>query len=830
MNENESEHNQDQQAPPDACQEANNETPTHDPNTPNAFQTVNNKGPVEKQVNLAGPGVVNIIAGDESAFQDPSQPLHNKSDDLPVVDFPDMEKYVGQLKKERVLLVDCSYDKILHAAMYKLSEYTEFKDYEKCLLKFEGTQSEPTELHVGLLANKKIGRGEKLIVIASLVSQRSQKFWDSMYFKDPLQAQGFQTQLKENDVMLVCLATNPSLFKDARSRLHFSNHWHVDYLPFLPSLLQSSMSGDGKTSLWEKILEQRKKKLWGQSNNDGEFYGLVCGYLESGGLEQLKEEVKNRDKYREGENVQEFLRTRGGVRSEELMKGIESDDSAKNIALTALYVATFFPGLLRGDFGYLVSLLLRDEKVVVSIESQVETKKGNLKTIRTPAEKSCLEIWQNTQDEIMEKCHLKVIRSETDVQIIDFSSPQLRSEVKTYLEQKSLYLRHFERLQTEGLLFNKVIQDYKVIENFINLATEMAISDPSRYGESWLMGVIVSLKQSLKQSQPSIEIDTSNEKDAVFQLLAVLAKHKEGKQQVRFIIARLAELIREMLNRPQLQKIVTQFLDNLLQEKHFDVVLFMVLGIVRQLRFASQFDGMYWIRQLIERGRGEDRNETYKALLDQARQSGFRVYELLDTLKTWLPDPTLAQDKYSSSNKYALKFIIDYARITLSNFNPEIYGNWPSKYPLFATLAVTEEKELAKIDLLVSWVFHPGMPYALSELKDSFVVDRQGVSINMLLADLVELWFKVLSGLNAKNVPPEGLAMSERLLQQIALKTGRSQQRELKKRWQEMETYFRDKISKVDVTDRAQRRKLENEILIISSLRKKFKAFTHKTT
>ncbi|HIE01358.1 MAG TPA: hypothetical protein EYP59_13880 [Thiotrichaceae bacterium] len=363
------------------------------------------------------------------------------------------------------------------------------------------------------------------------------------------------------------------------------------------------------------------------------------------------------------------------------------------------------------------------------------------------------------------------------------------------------------------------------------------------------MDIIIGLKQHLNiqlKIDPNVDPRDVNP-DKVLELINQELKTRE--QEVRAIIIRLSELIREMLNYTQLQEMVKNFLDNLIKKQDYATVLMIVLGIVKQLRFASQFDGMYWIKQLLDRGDQKAKNEVYNTLLEQAKKSGLRVYELLDTLKTWLPDRGLEHEKYSLSNEYALKLIIDYAMTAINNFKAVDYGVWPSKYPLFANL--NDDNELAQIDLLVSWFFHPGMEYALKHLgektyhqlsnqlsqfkkallEDNSIDNANNLKVikdlkvfNIILADLVEIWFKILHGFDTKNTHPEVLPISDRLLQQVVLNSDRSQQTFFLRRWWLRQGLFTDEIRKISLAERAKRQRFINERKVILELHKKFKA------
>ncbi|MCK5524909.1 MAG: hypothetical protein KAI83_17420 [Thiomargarita sp.] len=742
---------------------------------------------------------------DESTFKDPTKLLPNKPAGIPSFDFPkEIEEHFAELKSNRILLVDCVDENIARAACYELVNSTE-ENYEKRLLTFESNKLEQPDLHLDVFANEKIGRGEKLVVLVSL---KSQKFLDSMFFEESLHADSIKEQLEKNDMMLVCFANSnfiQDIWREKRSYFHFPK-WNI---PFLFYLLKAYFNDNIAESLEKQILQQRNYGLWDENNSDSEFYGLVYGYLRNG-AEQLREEVEKRDPYSEGESVPDFLKKIRTVRPKELIK---DDDPITN---TVLYVATFFPGLNRRDFDFIVSFLLKGEKTTIEEESTRKTKKGKIKIVRTTKKRNCLKIWEKSQDKILADCHIQVIRSELGSQIVDFSLPYLRGELKKYLEQKSLYINHFEQIRESGLLFNFNVSR-NIIDNMINLSVEMAVSDPNYYGEKWLMAIIIGIKQHLNSDS---DLEADNEFEALIKSIAIELAKEEKRLQIKPIIIRLSELIREMLNYPQLQEMIKNFLENMMRRKDYAVLLEIVLGIVRQLRFVSQFDGMYWIKQLLERGEPQAKKEAYKTLLEQAKQSGLRVYDLLEKVKTWIPDPNLDYDKYSPSNKYALKFIIDYARDTLSHFNRAHYGVWPSKYPLFANL--TEEKELKQIDLLISWMFHPKMQNVLNALDDFIKANK--INVNTLLADLIEIWFKVLYGFQTTNLHPEVLAVSDRLLRQIVLNTNRSQQRELVRRWWVRQGFFTEEILKVGIAERTKRQQLTNERKVILELHKNFKA------
>ncbi|RKZ39923.1 MAG: hypothetical protein DRQ49_09955 [Gammaproteobacteria bacterium] len=513
----------------------------------------------------------------EPFTDDPTDELPTKPSELSIFHAPsDIDEYFHALKTQRILLVDCFDDKILLAAFYGLVDKIE-EGYEKKHFSFE---NQKTDVQLELFLKEKIGRGEKVIIGVDLQTNlQSEGFLKPMRSENPINIGTIKQQLQIKERMLICYANSQFIqgtLVGKRSSFHFPR-WHI---PFLSPLLKAYFNDDTANSLEKQILQQRHYGLWDENNSVREFYGLISGYLRNG-TGQLREEVENRSLYSEGDSVADFLKEIRTVRAKELVQ----DDLVKN---TVLYVATFFPGLNRHDFDDLVSLLLKGERTTMMLESQVEGRRGRMRTVRTSEERDAPEIWSKNQDKILKECSLQIIRSETGSHVIDFSLPYLREKLKKHLEQKSLYIRHFEKIQKyklhNGILLNIDFNiSSKLIENVMTLSAEMAIAEPSRFGKPWLIAIIGKIKEDYTKEVNKIQahfgneremldmfsnvgIDISN-KDTIAQSLvlkllsagakeAVALKEKEVLQQVQQyttqLISRLSELIYKMLKYPQL--------------------------------------------------------------------------------------------------------------------------------------------------------------------------------------------------------------------------------------------------------------------------------------
>lgn len=428
---------------------------------------------------------------------------------------------------------------------------------------------------------------------------------------------------------------------------------------------------------------------------------------------------------------------------------------------TVIFTATFFPDLSPYDFERIVAFLLEERSITVTIQSQIITEQGESKIIKNIEKEQLLAIWRSSlaqRDNFLKKCYLKAVRLEDSSQIIDFSLPYLRNEFKIYFEeQKSLYLlEQFNR--TRLLLFDSSL---KVGRNAIDLTVNMATSYPKIYGEDWLFDIVLA---STNAANSDIGINF----DLVLQLQRLSTNTRR-----EFIFTRISALLYQMLEYSQLVDVVKSFLDRLMLVRQYDVVL----AIIKNLRSAPQFNGLYWVKQLLDRGNGEIRSEAYKFLYNWLKQSGYRIYDLLEALKGWLPGRERLPNSYSPSNRYALQMFIEYCLQTTSNLDCKYYGYYPSKYLLFS--ALQDSSIDSKLETLASWLFHLDSE---GKLALRHIVDK-GVNATQLVSFLIAQWFIILWGLEKKEPNQEVTAVFNDFIHQIILTIDRSLQKQLVQHW-----------------------------------------------
>lgn len=765
-------------------------------------QKVESKGKIDHQyiiqnVDALNYYVENHLPEDDSKninFVDPTSDLPSRPSNVPQFNSPkELQTNFKILKEEHILIVSSLDEKLLLSATYALIDMPEMKNYQRRRFLLKEAKEEQVEFLLGMFTNKKIGRGESLIVVIDIKLQR---FLDSL-FADLLYVEGIKESLKKNNIFLICIVNAELLTNNLINKFTVSNlcYWEIY---FLRHLLCQHFDGSRAENLEKKILELRGYGLWGEYNNDIEFHEHISSYLRAG-EEQFEQLVETSYKNSKEMSRIEFQESINSVKVSDLFK---EDELINNIVL---YVATFFPDLTPRNFDEIVLLLLKDEKGTIIVESQKVTKKGKIKIVKDIKEKELINIWKDKSDKILKECCLKSVESENTSKVIDFTRPYLRKEMKKYLEQeRPMFLQHqFEVIQNSWLLFDPYVSS-KITENVIKLSVEMTLSDPQYYGSEWLMSFVVGIK---RQSNIDIASGKNFEDFLITQLLARI----EEERLRRYFFARLSDLIREMLNHKELRDLIKNFLEILIETRHHDAVLEIVLEVAKRLRDTEEFDFLYWIKRLLDQGLEKIKVATYRALYNHAKQSGARIYQIIDKIKTWLPEKDREFNRYSPSNYYSLRFIMDYCSTSVLDYKQENYGDWPSTYPLFIIIHENKNSFKTRLKELIEWIFHPGLK---NILDDSF--ENKEVIINTLLADLIEAWVTILQGFDEEDINPETLNIVDMLLHQISIIINRDQQRTLQERWRLRRQVYLNLMSQMNVQQRAQRAvlKVRRKILI----------------
>jgi len=454
------------------------------------------------------------------------------------------------------------------------------------------------------------------------------------------------------------------------------------------------------------------------------------------------------------------------------------------IRKTVLYVATFFQNLNIGEFDRIVSLLLADQTTLIEIENKLENKpeapvntestvsvtvgdqtitfnqsqkaqpnqSPSLPKIQT--KKLLRDIWEEDAENILKKCFLELSVNEYNFRVIDFSLPHLRDELKQYFEDVKFieYRNKFQKIIGLNLFFDISPQVAKAVRD---LSVTMIISQPRV--DSWV--------------------------DWLTQIV-IEALESRSTKDLEYVYYCIADLLRETLDYPEVEELAGNFLDRLVSLKHHNVVL----SLSKRLRFAPQFDEYYWLEQSINRGNEAARREAYQLIYNQIKQSGSRIYEILEKVNAWLPSLERDPEKYSFSNKYALQLLIEYVIETLEEFDEKLYGEKAFSYPLFGGLRSGASFD-SRLNMIVEWFLHPGVKSILDNDVDSLSI------ISILVFPSL---FNILLGLKEEmSLNSEFTLISDALLQSIndvatryEKKTNKKYLEIITEYWRMLSTYF----------------------------------------
>ncbi|MBI3650079.1 MAG: hypothetical protein HY231_03435 [Acidobacteria bacterium] len=505
-----------------------------------------------------------------------------------------------------------------------------------------------------------------MVVIIRCAGTPSARFLDSLFDMQTPDFCGVQDKLIGRGTYLICLIPSQELNRRKISLKRLQcKVWHIDRLG---SLLKDYFP-DTYESVQDRLLDQRKYGLW--SEDEQEFYNEVKTALENGNLPQKLEANQPEIEKKSTEYV------------------IPED---KPLHQMVYYVATFFPDLSPNDFNKVVQVLLGDSTTTISKTITQQSEDGTIRQVTVEVEKPLHELWRTSSDSLRRDCNLKSQRKESTV--IAFSKEWMQGHFKKLFEENhSFYLENqFEMIQSTGLLFSPSV---KVAENVITLIVDRILTFPDVYDKFWLFNLLRVVNATLE------EISALSWMPDIVRFL-----HAENAKK---LYNRLSELIRKMLENASLTKMVNGLLEELMRIGAHESVF----EIVKNLRYASNFNEFHWLRQLLEQGTAEIAQSVLHYLFSEMKRLNFRVYEVLHALDGWLPDPNDTEKGYSISGCSPLKLLVKYYEYSMREVTFENHGQWPTTYPL---LFAKDSKTVGdNFGLLIRCFFHPWMKAILAE-------------------------------------------------------------------------------------------------------------------
>jgi hypothetical protein len=250
-------------------------------------------------------------------------------------------------------------------------------------------------------------------------------------------------------------------------------------------------------------------------------------------------------------------------------------------------------------------------------------------------------------------------------------------------------------LHQAGLLF---CPSESIAEGLVRISTEAAARDPAAFDGRWLLGV---LSRADETSPAALD--------------------------------RFSVLLRGFCGERALSQAVDAVFEDLVRTRAFP----QALGLAERLVGEIGFDDLAWLRRMVDCGDAAAGAAAHRLLLTQLAE-GTRVYPILRALSAWLPPIKPDCRTCSHSNLLALRVLPEFALSAASCLGDAAYGSWPSRYPLFASMA---RKELAEqVTLLMNWMLHPVLPavFGAGEIAED-EADR-------LVATIIAEWTFILCG------------------------------------------------------------------------------------
>jgi hypothetical protein len=603
--------------------------------------------------------------------------------------FEDLESNFNTLVGQRIIVVSC-YDSnmALAAAHFLVNRLT---DVAQCrLLNFQQLSPDDCDLRIYTAIEPIDKPQQSTAFIVDATSSSAEQFLESVLSTSTTSPQMIMKGLRENKFFLVCIADAETMdltSKNPRKQLVFV-HWRI---PFLETALRFHYPQQA-TELEKVIKDQRLMGTWAEE--DRSFCNEISGLLKNG---QLLKVINSKNAVEADHNRPEFL----------------DNNSVED---TVLYAATYFTNLKLFDFSRVVTALLGNRTMTVTVKSVERSSDGTVREVEVSQQKPLVEIWEQSGDRILKSCSI-IIR---DAGVITFANHKVRDDLRTHLESYHgfYFANRFHDVLRQGLIFDR---SDAIAENARRLLLDMMVSNPETYGIAWLLDLIQDIDSHFhKRNGDSGSTDNP---------LKVLGNRVNEDHVFR----RLSQVLRDMLGANLHDMVDSLFRELLAARLHTPALELMKLLLL----FTSDPREFGWLRNLIDQSDHETSEAAYRYLYGEVRKGKYYAYDFLTMLERWLLDEDRKDESYSPSNRAALRLLIEFSLESTVRFRGDQYGQWPVKHPL---LAIDNDDVAAKhFELLARWLFHPGMDRVILTLNP-------GERVVHLLGALVAEWAFIIVG------------------------------------------------------------------------------------
>jgi hypothetical protein len=582
----------------------------------------------------------------------------------------ELARVVAAWRDRRLILISSAYvEYALDAAWEVIERLPGSPARFNGIIAFEDIASKNIEFSIQKLFDQLPEAKAESVVIVNATHTQAQTFPNSFLGNTAL-AGTREDVLRDSKHFLVVLVDLSYAHENHLAHQSFP-YWEIPFLePFLKGVFPQEHE-----RLLKEIRSQRGK--WEQ--DEVSFAKQVINYQNS---ERLLEVIES-----------------GGPQdpegcAEALLK------AANPVEKTVLYAATVFEEITSPEFCRVIEALL-NERARRATEQSSPAVVGNGSDGSAHAGETEIplrRLWEKEKDDIFTKWLVEGATSTDSPRTVSLSESNLREPLRKQFEKRHRFylMDQFNALQETGILFYPSL---RVAENTTQIAMDMARIYPDEFDESWIVSLVMRLRRHFTGALP----DESDEDDQMFKFLP---SAQPGASDVAF--ARISDICKGFLGSPSQSKVVPDSLDYLLQTGCHEEVLW----LIKQLKFSSEFDDWHWLKQLLFRGDAKTKYLTYHYIISYLKRMGTNVYDGLTKIETWLPSSE--RQSYSEFDTFVFRLMIKYCFDTIARFDHRHYGQWPSRYPLFAI----KDAQLAESHtaLLAHWLFHPAVDPTLADL------------------------------------------------------------------------------------------------------------------
>lgn len=646
---------------------------------------------------------------------------------------PELAAIVGSLRENRLILISCSHPEYAFDAAYDVMEKLAVANPDQNrIISYEDTDGNLTFNVQKLLERRPEAEGDSVVLVDAL-NTLARTFPNSI-LGHLARADAIKEDLITNRHFLVIIVD----LNYAREKNLAHQHFPYREVPFLRPFLKKRFPGEHER-LEAQIRSQREQGVW--EKDEVNFCRQIIGYDEA---EQLLKVVEG-----------------GGPKDPETSAEALLKESSQ-VKKAVLYTTAFFQEITLVEFYRVVEALLDGKTMSVPAPANGGGNGDAPAQTQSSSSKVPLSlIWQEEKDSIFTEWLRETSAGKDSVRVVGLSNSALREPLRRLFERRHRFylIDQFNALQERGIFFYPSL---RLAESTTQIAVDMVGFYPDEFNETWIVELISRVREYVSSGSAG-----ATGEEAMFRYLR---NSKPGAWNLA--LARVSDLFRLMLESPQLEGRVHSTLEQLINGGYHEDTLL----LIKQLQFTPKFDELYWFKQLLHRADSRTRHLTYYYLYSYLRRMGSGVYEGLKKIEAWLPPAE--RHTYSQFDYFVLRLLIQYCVESVERFNAKHYGNWPSRYPLFATIKDLETANECT-SLLAKWLLHPGINATLKGLR---FVGTQMTLTGALLAE----WTFILIGPGEPPADDGGefsAELSDLLIKQFVSRTDLAQRLELLTYW-----------------------------------------------